>query len=79
MKTAINLTKAYLKLVLWQYSLAVLVWVVMIFTGTGYDWALIGALSGSLVQVMAGWKKLFYDSTRGACSGLYRGLPVNAA
>ncbi len=74
-----NLKKEYLKLVILQYSLAAMVWVLLIFTGTCYDWALFGAVGGSLLLVAAGWKKIFFDAAKGGCSGLYRGLPVKAA
>ena len=76
MKTAINLTKEYLKLVILQYSLAAMVWILLIFTGSGYDWAVLGAVGGSLMFAAAGWKKIFFDAAKGSCSGLYRGLPV---
>ena len=76
MKTAINLAKEYLNLVILQYSLAVMVWVLLIFTGSGYDWALFGAVGGSLMFAAAGWKKIFFDAAKGGCSGLYQGLPV---
>jgi len=76
MKTAINLAKEYLNLVILQYSLAVMVWVLLIFTGSGYDWALFGAVGGSLFFAAVGWKKIFFDTAKGGCSGLYRGLPV---
>ena len=72
----INLTKEYLNLVILQYSLAVMVWVLLIFTGSGYDWALFGAVVGSLMFAAAGWKKIFFDAAKGGCSGLYRGLPA---
>ena len=72
----INLTKEYLNLVILPYSLAVMVWVLLIFTGSGYDWALFGAVVGSLMFAAAGWKKIFFDAAKGSCSGLYRGLPV---
>ena len=72
----INLTKEYLNLVILPYSLAVMVWVLLIFTGSGYDWALFGAVGGSLMFAAAGWKKIFFDAAKGECSGLYRGLPV---
>ena len=76
MKTAINLTKEYLNLVILPYSLAAMVWILLIFTGSGYNWALFGAVCGSLMFAAAGWKKIFFDSAKGGCSGLYRGLPV---
>ena len=71
-----SLTKEYLNLVILPYSLAVMVWILFLFTGTGYDWALIGALALSLLLIAAGWKKIFIDSVRGRYSGLYRGLPA---
>ena len=77
-KTIINLTKEYLKLVLLPYCMAVLVWVVLTFTGAGYDWALIGAMCGSLTCAAWGWSIIFTDSAKGGRSGLYQGLPVSA-
>lgn len=74
----INLTKEYLKLVLLPYCMAALVWVVLTFTGAGYDWALIGAMCGSLTCAVWGWKVIFTDAAKGSCSGLYQGLPVSA-
>ena len=74
-----KLTKEYLKLALVPYSLAVLVWILLIFTGTGYDWALAAAICGSLVCVGWGWKLLFVDAAKGRCSGLYRSLPESEA
>ena len=72
----INLTKEYLNLVILPYSLAVMVWVLLIFTGSGHDWALLGAAGGSLFFAAVGCKKIFFDAAKGSCSGLYRGLPV---
>lgn len=73
----IKLTKEYLKLVILPYSLALLVWVLMIFTGSGFDWALAGGLSGSLMFTAWGWKVICLDAVKGRCSGLYRGLPAS--
>ena len=74
----INLTKEYLKLVLLPYCMAVLVWVVLTFTGAGYDWALIGAMCGSLTCAAWGWSIIFTDTANGGRSGLYQGLPASA-
>ncbi len=74
----INLTKEYLKLVLLPYCMVVLVWTMMIFTGAGYDWALIGAMCGSLTCAAWGWSIIFTDAAKGGRSGLYQGLPVSA-
>lgn len=74
-----TLTKEYLKLAILPYSLAVMVWVVLVFLGSGYDWALAAAICGSLVCVGWGWKLIFLDAAKGRCSGLYQGLPASDA
>ena len=74
-----KLTAEYLKLTLLPYSLAVMVWVLLIFLGSGYDWALAAAICGSLVCAAWGWKLIFIDAAKGRCSGLYRGLPASDA
>ena len=70
-----KLTREYLKLVTLPYGLAVMVWVLLVFLGSGYDWALIGAAVGSLTFSAWGWKMIFIDAAKGRCSGLYQGLP----
>ena len=78
-KLTINLIKEYLKLAILPYCIAALVWTMMIFIGTGYDWALVGAMCGSMVCAAWGWKMIFTDSAKGGRSGLYQGLPVSSA
>ena len=74
----INLIKEYLKLAILPYCIAALVWTMMIFIGTGYDWALVGAMCGSMVCAAWGWKVIFTDAAKGGRSGLYQGLPASA-
>ena len=74
-----KLTKEYLNLVILQYSLAVLVWVLMIFVGSGFDWALAVSVCDSMGFVGWGWRIIFIDAAKGCCSGLYRGLPISSA
>ena len=78
-KLTINLIKEYLKLAILPYCIAALVWTMMIFIGAGYDWALVGAMCGSMVCAAWGWKMIFTDSAKGGRSGLYQGLPVSSA
>ena len=77
-KLTINLIKEYLKLAILPYCIAALVWTMMIFIGAGYDWALVGAMCGSMVCAAWGWKIIFSDSAKGGRSGLYLGIPVSA-
>ena len=74
-----KLTTEYLKLALLPYSLAVMVWVLLIFLGSGYDWVLAAAICSSLMFAAWGWKLIFIDAAKGRCSGLYRGLPASDA
>ena len=60
-----KLTREYLKLVTLPYGLAVMVWVLLVFLGSGYDWALIGAAVGSLTFSAWGWKMIFIDAAKG--------------
>ena len=74
-----NLTKEYLKLTLYPYSALVMLWVLILFGKLNYDVAIAAVILGSVILLAAAWKIIFIDSVRGACSGLYQGLPATAA